>query len=559
MSVERLSLRLGGLGDGQSSPNHGVVMSDGVLLGDSAPFLLEDYAGLATWSGKPIYDHEGVIGQIDSGTVIGNPKTITFSFLDNPGTIGVYNNPNYGFSEPGGYSPMSDAEKATARQSMTLWDDLIAPKFVEKNGNGADIVLANTTTGPAQAWAYYPGHGYKFQSDVWTADPTVNWTNEWLGFGGYGRTTLIHEIGHTLGLSHPGDYNFGDDNDGDGVPDPITYEGDAFYAQDSKQYTIMSYFSEQKTGAQSIDVNLGILNNPQTPLISDILTIQDKYGADPTTRSGDTVYFANSNAGNAVYDLNSNPFPYLAVYDAGGNDTFDFSTANSGVFIDLRPGSFSSATAGYQTLAQANAATVAFNAVTDAAQGDFALWDAPSYASWVSFVQSIGQSRVLADTGVSGITATSDDNVSIAYNTIIENAIGGSARDYLYGNDVANKLTGNGGNDVLDGAKGNDTYTGGTGADEFRISELGGNDKITDFTTGVDKIRLSEIDANSGVAGNQAFTFIGGSAFSGAAGELREFTQGGDHIVAGDVNGDMVADFTINLGGATAVVTDFFL
>jgi serralysin len=557
--IQKLSLRLGGLGDAQVAPNHGVLLSDGVLVGDFLPFRLEDYTGVATWAGKPIYNHEQTIGQLDSGTTLGSGKTITFSFLDGPHTIGVYNNPNNGFSEPDGYSPMSAAEKATARQSMTLWDDLIPQNFVEKNGNGADIVLSNTTTGPAQAWAYYPGKGYKFQSDVWTADPTVNWTNDWLGFGGYGRTTLIHEIGHTLGLSHPGDYNFGDDNNGDGIPDPITYEGDAFYAQDTKQYTIMSYFSEQKTGAQSIDVNLGILNNPQTPLISDILTIQDKYGADPTTRAGDTVYFANSNAGNAVYDLNSNPFPYLAVYDAGGNDTFDFSTANSGVFIDLRPGSFSSATAGYQTLAQANAATEAFNAVTDASQGDFALWDAPSYASWVGLVQNIGANRVLNDTGISGVTATSHRNVSIAYNTIIENAIGGSAKDYLVGNDVSNKLSGNGGNDVLNGLGGDDILTGGAGADDFRFMQNSGNDKITDFTTGVDKIRLTEIDANTGVAGDQAFTFIGASAFSGVAGQLREFTQGGDHIVAGDVNGDGLADFTINLGGATAVVSDFFL
>jgi serralysin len=524
-----------------------------------APFRLEDFAGLATWAGKPIYNHEQVIGQLDSGATLGSGKTITFGFLDGPHTIGVYNNPNNGFPEPSGYSPFSEAEKDVARQSMTLWDDLIPQKFVEKNGNGVDILLANTTTGPAQAWAYYPGQGYKYQSDVWTADPSVNWTNEWLGFGGYGRTTLVHEIGHTLGLSHPGDYNFGDDNNGDGVPDPITYEGDAFYAQDTKQFTIMSYFSEQKSGAQSIDVNLGILNNPQTPLISDILTIQDKYGADPTTRAGDTVYFANSNAGNAVYDLNANPFPYLAVYDAGGNDTFDFSTANAGVFIDLRPGSFSSATAGYQTLAQANAATEAFNAVTDEAQGDFALWDAPSYASWVNTVQAIGANRVLNDTGVSGVGATSHRNVSIAYNTVIENAIGGSARDYLYGNDVSNKLSGNGGNDVIDGAKGNDIYTGGAGADEFRISEIGFTDKITDFLSGTDKIRLSEIDANTGVAGNQAFTFIGNAAFSGVAGQLHTYSSGGENFLSGDVNGDGMADFTVNLGGSTVIVSDIFL
>ncbi|HEY0044620.1 MAG TPA: M10 family metallopeptidase C-terminal domain-containing protein [Allosphingosinicella sp.] len=558
MAIQKYSSLFGVL-EGSEDGNNGWLLSSVLQATALAPFRLEDYAGLGTWAGKPIYNQQQVIGQLDGGAAIGNAKTITYSFLDGPTTIGVYNNPNYGFPEPGGYTPFSAIEKATARQSMTLWDDLVAPKFVEKNGNGADIVMANTTTGPAQAWAYYPGNGYKFQADIWTADPTVNWTNDWLGYGGYGRTTLIHEIGHSLGLSHPGDYNFGDDTNGDGVPDPITYEGDAFYAQDTKQFTIMSYFSEQKSGAQSIDVNLGILNNPHTPLISDILTIQAKYGADLTTRAGDTVYFANSNAGNAVYDLNSNPFPYLAVYDAGGNDTFDFSSANSGVFVDLRPGSFSSATAGYQTLAQANAATAAFNAVTDEAQGDFPLWDQAGYDGWVSFVQSLGVNRVGNDTGVGGITATSHRNVSIAYNTVIENAIGGSARDYLYGNDVVNKLSGNGGNDVLDGAKGNDIYTGGAGADEFRISEIGFNDRITDFVTGTDKIRLSEIDANAGLAGNQAFTFIGNAAFSGVAGQLRAFTQGGNQMFGGDVNGDGVADFTINIGNGTAVVTDFFL
>jgi serralysin len=544
----------------------GIVMGDGVLISDFtragvAPFRLEDYTGIATWAGKPIYNQQQVIGQLDGGAQHSG-KTITFSFLDGPTATGWYNSPKYqglGVTEGFGYTPFSAAQKAVAREAMILWNDLIPQNIVEKNGNGADIVFANTVTGPAQAHAYYPGNGPKIQGDVWTATPEVNWTNAWLDYSGYGRSTLVHEAGHALGLSHPGNYNFGRDADGDGIADPITYELDASYAQDSLQYTIMSYFSETKTGAQSIDVSLGLLNNPQTPLIHDILTIQAKYGADPTTRSGDTVYFSNSTAGNGVYDLNSNPFPYLAVYDAGGNDTFDFSSANSGVFIDLRPGSFSSATKGYLSLAEANAATDVLNAATDEATGDLAHWDAASYSSWVGFVQSIGASRVGADTGVGGITATSHRNVSIAYNTIIENAIGGSARDYLVGNDVANKLSGNGGNDVLDGLKGDDIYTGGAGADEFRISEIGFNDKITDFTSGVDKIRLSEIDANSGVAGNQAFTFIGNAAFSGAAGQLRTYSQGGQNYLAGDVNGDGLADFTINTGAGAPVVGDIFL
>ena len=550
---------------GKLKPMEGVFATDQQWNGvsaalaaeDALPFRLEDFTGIATWAGKPIYNHDQVIHQLDSGNRI-EGKTITFGFLDGPTTIGLYNNPNYGFPQPEGYSPMSEAEKAVARQAMTLWDDLVSVKIVETNGNGADIMLANTTTGSAQAATYYPGNGPKFQGDIWSADPTENWTNAWLSYGGYGRTTLVHEIGHSLGLSHPGDYNFSDDNNGDGIPDPITYEADAFYAQDTNQYSIMSYFRDQKSGGQAVDVSLGLLQNPQTPMIHDILTIQSIYGADPNTRSGDTVYFANSTAGNGVYDLAQNPFPYLAVYDAGGNDTFDFSTANAGVFIDLRPGSFSSATRGFLPLAEANAATEAFNAVTDDAQGDFPLWTASGYNSWVNTVASIGASRVLNDTGVSGVTATSHRNVSIAYNTVIENAIGGSQKDYLVGNDVANKLSGNGGNDVLSGLGGDDILTGGAGLDEFRFTGVGGNDKITDFVSGSDKIRLTEIDANTGTSGDQAFTFIGNAAFSGAAGQLRTYTQGSDHYVAGDVNGDGAADFTINVGSANVVATDFF-
>jgi serralysin len=248
------------------------------------------------------------------------------------------------------------------------------------------------------------------------------------------------------------------------------------------------------------------------------------------------------------------------VYDAGGIDTFDFSTANRGVFIDLRPGSFSSAAAGSVTLAQANAIIAEFNAATDAVQGDFPLYATQAQVDAdANLLASIGASRVLADTGISGIGATSHRNISIAYNTVIENADGGSARDYLVGNHVANVLHGNGGNDVINGLGGNDSLWGGAGADEFRFFDNPGNDSIGDFLSGTDKIHLSEMDANSGAAGNQTFAFVGSAAFSGTAGELRSYSAGGNSFVAGDVNGDAIADFTISTGPSLAVVTDFFL
>ena len=203
--------------------------------------------------------------------------------------------------------------------------------------------------------------------------------------------------------------------------------------------------------------------------------------------------------------------------------------------------------------------TAAFNAVTDAAAGRFRAVDRrPSYDA------GSPPSAPSAPTACSTIPASpaspppSHRNISIAYNTIIENAIGGSARDYLFGNDVSNKLNGNGGNDVLDGAR-----------RQRHLHRRRRRGRVPDqrdrlqrqdhrLPSGTDKIRLTEIDANTGAAGNQAFTFIGNAAFSNVAGQLRTYTQGGDNFLAGDVNGDGVADFTINLGTATAAATDFF-
>jgi serralysin len=230
------------------------------------------------------------------------------------------------------------------------------------------------------------------------------------------------------------------------------------------------------------------------------------------------------------------------------------------VFIDLRPGAFSSAAAGAVTLAQANSIIAEFNATTDEAQGDFPLYTSQAQVNAdADFLGSLGASRVLADTGISGITATSHRNISIAYNTTIENASGGSARDYLVGNEVANVLKGNGGNDVINGLGGNDSLWGGAGADEFRFFANSGNDAILDFSSGVDKIHLAEIDANAQRTGDQEFKFIGDKAFSGAAGQLRTYQDGGHWFVAGDVNGDGIADFTIDTGSAHTIASDFIL
>ncbi|WP_051249299.1 calcium-binding protein [Inquilinus limosus] len=144
---------------------------------------------------------------------------------------------------------------------------------------------------------------------------------------------------------------------------------------------------------------------------------------------------------------------------------------------------------------------------------------------------------------------------------------GSQGDDYLTGDALANSLQGWKGNDVLEGGIGKDVLTGGAGADRFVFTTIGdslygaNSDRITDFSRAQgDKIDLSAIDADTGVAGDQAFSVIGTAPYSDVAGQLRYHSNGIITTIAGDVDGDGVSDFHIRLTGNLAlVVGDFIL
>ncbi|KLK92443.1 protease [Microvirga vignae] len=150
----------------------------------------------------------------------------------------------------------------------------------------------------------------------------------------------------------------------------------------------------------------------------------------------------------------------------------------------------------------------------------------------------------------------------------IENLTGSNYADSLRGNDAANVirggagndyLYGRGGNDVLRGGAGVDMLSGGAGADVFDFDSIkdslpGMRDTIKDFVRGFDHIDLRTIDANVAAAGDQAFVFIDGKPFTGQAGQLKI----GSGVLSGDVNGDKMADFQINVSGASSLAKDDF-
>jgi Ca2+-binding RTX toxin-like protein len=135
----------------------------------------------------------------------------------------------------------------------------------------------------------------------------------------------------------------------------------------------------------------------------------------------------------------------------------------------------------------------------------------------------------------------------------------GSAEDdgsfRVFGGRGDDHITGSQNGDILAGNAGSDQLTGGGGADVFRYvasgdSTVAAPDQILDFLSGTDKIDLSRIDADTNVAGDQAFHVVG-PGFTGAgpssAGELLVYGQSGTWHVDGDTDGDGHADFSITL------------
>jgi hypothetical protein len=148
-----------------------------------------------------------------------------------------------------------------------------------------------------------------------------------------------------------------------------------------------------------------------------------------------------------------------------------------------------------------------------------------------------------------------------------DNIVGGAKNDYLIGNGGNDQLFGLGGDDTLVGGGGADQLRGGGGADTFRFTSVtdsveGAMDRILDFQK-VDKIDLAAIDADTTQEGNQAFSFIGGGAFTGA-GQLRATQDATTKVwtVQGDTNGDGIADFqfeVVTVFREPLVATDFLL
>lgn len=320
----------------------------------------------------------------------------------------------------------------------------------------ADLVLVSSDT-PASAglegFCMFPQSATRGPGDYWsfgTFTSNLDYMNTpaELGGGEYANWTLIHEIGHGLGLYHP-------------------FQGSAATsvgpALDNERYTVMSY-----TGSASADA----YGHAVTMMALDIAALQQQYGTE-TYAAGNSTYTLFDARGGALSlaeGAMSIGRAYAAIWDSGGTDTIRYGNSANSVMINLNDATLDrsqiAADAAPSIAALQN--TSMFSHLSASLQTEIVN---PDYNAGGFF------SRVLTNSG--GTYSGIDGGFAIANGAQIENAAGGAQADLLIGNELNNTLTGNGGNDVLIGGAGNDILQGGLGTDTAAFSGVRAQYTIT--------------------------------------------------------------------------------
>lgn len=491
--------------------------------------------------------------------VTAKPTIVTFSFPSSaPGYVAGLDDPALTPQSIASWQRFSPAEQALARAALDEWAQACGLVFIEVPPGQGDINFqkldfSGTGYDGKGGIAYRPFGDWQFgsypyfTSDHDAAGDVFMNSDVPVSYG-----TLLHEIGHAIGLKHPTEAwtNYAADPD---VVHPVA-------ERDDPRWSIMSELpggTGHLTGFDKQAVREIYGTNGQDPryiwdAATNTLTQRGGTGAD-VIRGLSVIDTIVGGAGNdKLFGLN-------------GDDTLN--GGNGDDVLDGGPGADRLIGGAGNDLYYVDSAT---DRVVEAGDGGF---DSVVATADYRLSAQVEQLQLWGDVAITGYGNAQDNLIfgNAAGDTLFgldgaDYIVGGTGADTLNGGTGADQLWGEAGADRIIGGADADYVEGGDGADRFlftALAEIAPGDVIGDFSHAEgDRIDLRQIDADAGATGDQAFRYVGNGAFTGTAGaaELRWQVSGSELRVEIDTNHDGAVDYAFTVRGeARLTAADFLL
>lgn len=405
----------------------------------------------------------------------GASKTIYYCFATSAPEH-FSSNDSYGFTR---FNPQ---QKAFAQQALAYISSVIDVQFVETTDSAAlnTIVFANNSQPSSAGYAYYPYSGPIGNDLLLDTGTSGNLAPQ---DGEYAALTLIHELGHALGLKHT--FSAADATGG---------VGDSPYlpaAEESTQWSVMSYTDRPDE-----------YHLRYSPF--DIAALQYLYGPSAAAATTNDTYVLSAGSTNFIWD-------------GGGTDTVDGSSITQSINLYLDPGYWGYIGSKSSLISSAGQITVNFGTVLENAiggsghdtivgnsaanqitggagndtltggEGSDILDGGAGTDTAVFSGNRSGFSVTKTSTGYSVIDHSGSEGTEVLYDvesvsfsdasfvlaataSVGQTFVGGSGADVLEGGDGDDIMNGGDGNDTLTSRSGNDILDGGAGTDAIMLT-----------------------------------------------------------------------------------------